>query len=85
MRNFRRFLEKKAVLLIQSVAKFLENERKPFLPIKKVKYEILRVSNDVDFALILSVAEKLSPGTTFHVYGTQQEDLEKRFNDLWGS
>lgn len=86
VRNFRRFLERKAVLLIHAAEKLSDDKKKPLTSssLKRLKTEILRMQSDTDFSLLLAIADRLSPGIALSIYGTIQEDLEKRFNDLWG-
>lgn len=86
IQHFRRFLDRKAVVLIRAAKADLKL-KKPNMTstmLKSLKSDILRITNETDFALILSIAERISPGVGVTVYGTMQEDLEKRFNDLWG-
>eukprot|EP00012_Vannella_robusta_P004444 CAMPEP_0206182900 /NCGR_PEP_ID=MMETSP0166-20121206/328_1 /ASSEMBLY_ACC=CAM_ASM_000260 /TAXON_ID=95228 /ORGANISM="Vannella robusta, Strain DIVA3 518/3/11/1/6" /LENGTH=165 /DNA_ID=CAMNT_0053597673 /DNA_START=765 /DNA_END=1262 /DNA_ORIENTATION=+ len=88
IQNFRGFLERKAVLLIRSVERLGDKKANTdtlnSAILKRIKTDILRLGNEADFALILAIAEGISPGIGVSIFGTIQEDLEKRFNDLWG-
>lgn len=87
IQHFRRFLERKAVLLIRVAKSDCKINQKPNMSspmLKTLKHEILRVTNEMDFILILSIAERVTPGIGVVVFGTIQEELEKRFSDLWG-
>ena len=87
VQNFRLFLEKKSVVLIRCVACTADEKKRNNIPaalLKKIRVDVLRAPTDADFALLLSIAERISPGISVSVFGIAQDDLEKRFNDLWG-
>jgi len=90
IQHFRRFLERKAVVLIRAVERMNEEKRKTNAEnlstneLRRIKTDILRLSNDSDLTLILAIAEGIFPGITVSIYGNLQQVVEKRFNDLWG-
>ena len=87
VQNFRNQLEKKALVLIRCVASVADERRRSNIPaavLKRIRVDVLRTSSDADFALLLAVAERISPGVGVSIFGVAQDDLEKRFNDLWG-
>lgn len=81
--HFRRLLERKSVVLIRCAECTDDNASTRSGPLKKRVKDILH-ANEADFAIIITIAEQISPGISVLVYGTIQDDLEKRFNDLWG-
>lgn len=80
--HFRKFLERRSIVLIR-FAEAPDDTSGPRSGLKKRVKDLFN-ANEVDFAIILALAESISPGVSVKVYGTTQDELEKRFNDLWG-